>query len=177
MVRGRTIKTDRHVTHILKIAYSRLWAITRLKHSNVSDDDILLFYTMKIRSVLEYAAPVFTPMLTLQQSCDIERIQKIVMKVILGRRYQSYDQACKLLNVSSLQYRRKLLSLNFALACLKSPHHSHLFVQRKSLYYKLRNIKSFEVPFCHTKRYSCSPVPYLTSLLNEHFEKKRQEIS
>ena len=171
------VKTDKHVTHILKIAYSRLWAITRLKYSNVSNNDILLFYTMKIRSVLEYAAPVFTPMLTIQQSSDIERIQKIVMKVILGRRYQSYDQACKLLNVSSLQNRRKHLSLNFALTCLKSPQHSHLFVQRKSMYYKLRNIKSFEVPFCHTKRYSCSPIPYLTSLLNEHFEKKRQEIS
>ena len=126
-----------------------------------------------ISSVLEFATPYFTPIMTIKQSSDIEGIQKIVMKVILGRRYQLYDQACKLLDVSSLQNRRKHLSLNFALACLKSPQHSNLFVQRKSMYYKLRNIKSFEVPFCHTKRYSCSPIPYLTSLLNEHFEKKK----
>ena len=166
------VKPARHISHILKIAYSRLWAISRLKSADVRDDDILLFYTMKVRSVLEYAAPVFTSMLTIQQSSDIERIQKIVLKVILGRRYTEYEQACKLLSISTLESRRKHLSLKFALACLRSPQHSYLFKQRKSLYYDLRNIKSFEVPHCHTKRYSCSPIPYLTSLLNEHFEKK-----
>ena len=37
-----------HVTNILKIAYSRLWAISRLKSAGVSDDDIFHFYTVKI---------------------------------------------------------------------------------------------------------------------------------
>ena len=46
------VKPDKHVAHILRIAYSRLWAISRLKTAKVSDDDILLFYTMNIRSVL-----------------------------------------------------------------------------------------------------------------------------
>ena len=164
-------KPDKHVAHILRIAYSRLWAISRLKTAKVSDDDILLFYTMKIRSVLEYAAPVFSSMLTMQQSSDIERIQKIVVKIILGQRYKEYDIACHSLSISTLESRRKQLSLRFALACLKSPQHRHLFQPRKSLYYKLRNIQSFETPHCHTKRYARSPVPYLTSLLNEHFSK------
>ena len=70
------VKPDRHVSHILKIAYSRLWAIARLKSANVSDDDILLFYTTKVRSVVEYAASVFSSLLTKQQSSDIERIHK-----------------------------------------------------------------------------------------------------
>ena len=50
----------------------------------------------------------------------IERIQKIVCKVILGPRYTHYDQACLLLSVSTLEARRKHLSLRFALACLTS---------------------------------------------------------
>ena len=103
---------------------------------------------------------LFTSMLTIQQSSDIERIQKIVLKVILGRRYTEYEQACKLLSISTLESLQKHLYLKFALACLRSPQHSYLFKQRKSLYYDLRNIKSFEVPHCHTKRYSCSPIPY-----------------
>ena len=121
------VKPDKHVAHVLRIAYSRLWAISRLKSAKVSDDDILLFYTMKIRSVLEYAAPVFSSMLTLQQSSDIERIQKIVLKIILGQRYNEYDKACHLLSISTFESRRKQLSLRFALACLKSPQHRHLF--------------------------------------------------
>ena len=125
---------------------------------------------MKIRSVLEYAAPEFSSMLTAENISDIERIQKIVFKVILADQYQSYDQACQLLNAIPLENRRKQLSLKFALACLKNPKHRHHFKQRISPYYKLRKIKSFEEPFCHSQRYYLSPVPYLTRLLNEHFE-------
>ena len=92
-----------HVSHILKISYSRLWAISRLKSAGVSDEDILLFYAMKIRSVLEYAAPVFTSMLTAQHILDIERIQKIVLKVILGPHYNSYEHALNYLAINSLE--------------------------------------------------------------------------
>ena len=164
------MKPSRHVEYILKIAYGRLWTITRLKAATVGEDDIIHFYNMKIRSVLEYAAPVFTSMLTAENIIDIERIQKIVLKVILTDRYESYDQACVLLGTTSLETRRRQLSLKFALACLRISQHEHYFKQRKSTYYKLRKIKSFEVPFCHTERYSSSPIPFLTGLLNDYFE-------
>ena len=108
-------------------------------------------------------------MLTEQNISDIERVQKIVCKVILDTRYQNYDQACQVLKTESLQSRRKSLALKFALKAVKSDQHQHLFKQRKSIYYKLRNLKSFEVPFCHTERYKNSPVPYLTELLNDHY--------
>ena len=163
------MKPDIHVSYILRIAYSRLWAISRLKAANVSDDDILHFFNVKIRSVLEYSAPVFTPMLTQENISDIERIQKITLKVILSDRYTSYDHACSCLNTESLESRRRGLSLKFALTCINSIQHKHLFKQRTSIYYKLRKIKAFEEPFCHTERYKSSPIPYLTRLLNEHF--------
>ena len=163
------MKPSMHIENILKIAYGRIWTITRLRSATGKEDDILHFYNMKIRSVLEYAAPVFTAMLTVENVTDIERSKKIVLKIILGDRYQSYDQACLLLNIQSLEDRRKQLSLRFALACLKSDQHRHFFRQRTSTYYKLRKIKSFEVPFCHTDRYYSSPIPYLTRLLNDYF--------
>jgi hypothetical protein len=70
------MRPDKHVEYILRIAYSRLWAISRLKSAAVSDGDILHFYQMKIRSVLEYSSPVFTPMLTAQNIDDIERVSE-----------------------------------------------------------------------------------------------------
>ena len=98
-------------------------------------------------------ARVFSSMLTAENVTDIERIQKIVLKVIMSDQYQSYDQACQLLGTIPLENGRKLLSLKFALACLKSPQYRHHFKQRLSPYYKLRKIKSFEEPFCHSQRY------------------------
>ena len=166
------MKPGKHVSHILKIAYGRLWAISRLKSANVNNDDILHFFNVKIRSVLEYAAPVFTSMLTVENTGDIERIQKIAFKVILNENYSSYTQACDILNSKSLESRRKDLSLTFALKSLKSKNHSHFFKQRTCMIYKLRKIKAFEEPLCHSERYKSSPVPYLTRLLNEYFSTK-----
>ena len=89
----------------------------------------------------------------------------------LGR-YSDFESACELLGTRSLQLRRSELSLAFALNCLKNPIHQHLFKQRKSTYYTLRKIKSFEEPFCRTERYKSSPLPFLTRLLNDHFSRK-----
>ena len=111
---------------------------------------------MKIRSVLEYAAPVFTSMLTEADKSDIERIKKTVLKILLGPDYIDYEQACTLMKTSSLQVRREHLSLRFALSCLKSPKHKHLFTPRTSTFYNLRNIKSFEIPHTISDRYYSS---------------------
>ena len=166
------MKPARHVQHILKTCYSRLWAISRLKSAGVSDDDIFYFYSMKIRTVLEFAAPVFSSMLTERDKDDIERIQKIVLKVILSDDYSSYSQACSKMNTTTLENRRKNLSLRFALSCFENPQHKHMFKQRNAPYYNIRNLKSFEEPQCHSDRYFSSPLPYLTRLLNEYFKKK-----
>ena len=111
------MKTHRHVQHILAISYKRIWAIRKLKKAGVSDSDILHFYFMKIQSVLESNCVVFHSMLTEGDNYDIERVQKIVFKIILDFRYLDYHQACLLLNVQSLQLRRVKLSLNFGIKC------------------------------------------------------------
>ena len=131
------------------------------------------FYTMKIRSILEYAAPVFTSMLTQKNISDIERIQKTVLKVLLQEDYISYTNACNIMMTTSLEQRRENLSLKFALSCLSNPKHTHLFKQRQSQFYNIRNIRSYEEPYCTSKRHYSSPIPYLTRLLNEHFKKSK----
>ena len=75
---------------------------------------------MKIRSVLQYAAPVFSSMLTIQEISDIERVKKMVSKVMLGDQYVNYEQACETMSTTTHQHRRDKLSLSFALSCLKT---------------------------------------------------------
>ena len=43
------MKPDAHVSYILRIAYIRLWVISRLKSAAVNNDDIVYFFNMRTR--------------------------------------------------------------------------------------------------------------------------------
>ena len=132
-----------------------------MKAARVSDRDILYFYSIKIRSILEYACPVFNSMMTQEDCSRIERIQKIVFKVILREKYRNYSQAGIYLNTLTLKERRSKLCLNFALSCLKSDKFSQWFVPTPPSEYNLRTQEKFIMPFCRTERRKNSPIPYL----------------
>ena len=168
------MKPAKHVEYLLKICYKRLWAISQLKRARVPDHDILHFFFIKIRSVLESNAPVFHSMLTQESSSDIERVQKIALRVILDDDYVDYQTACTTLEVDSLENRRKKLCLNFALKCLNSEKFKDMFkFNTVAEDYKIRVPDKFDVPFAKSSRYKKSPKVYLTNLLNEHFESIR----
>ena len=159
----KDMKTHKHVEYILEISYKRLWAISKLKKAGVPDPDILHFFFVKIRSVLESNCPVFHSMLTEENIDDIERIQKIVLRIILDEKYISYENACHLMKIETLDDRRTNLCLSFALKCLKNKKFEDLFQPNPGIHEK------FEVPFAHTSRYFDSPKVFLTRLLNQHF--------
>ena len=71
-------------------------------------------YTKEVRSILELAVPVWHSGLTKRQSRDIERIQKIAFKIILGVDYDNYYQACQMLSSQTLEDKRTKLCLKFA---------------------------------------------------------------
>ena len=149
------MKTRKHIDHILKIAYKRLWAIRKLKKAGISDIDILHFYNMKIRSVLESNCVVFHSMLTLEETQDIERIQKIVVKIILEHKYIDYIQGCLVLGITTLKLRRIKLCLNFGLKCLSNSKFKNLFQPNSNL--TVRNPDKFDIPLAKTTRYCNSP--------------------
>ena len=106
-------------------------------------------------------------MITKEESDNIERIQKIVLKIILGYRYSDYHQACIRLKVQNLRSRRVQLSLNFGLKCAESEKIKHLFTINPNN--NLRNPNKFDLPMAKSSRYFNSPRLYITRLLNDHF--------
>ena len=79
----------------------------------------LFVYVKKIRSLLGLAQ--------LNQSADIERVQKVAVKVILselatGKSDLTYDMALVVLDLEPLEVRRERLCLSFAKKTLKSRH-------------------------------------------------------
>jgi hypothetical protein len=165
----KDLKPDRHVDYMLTICYNRLWAIIMLKKTGISNEDILHFFFVKIRSALESNCPVYHSMLTNQNNDDIERIQKIVLMVILCERYTSYKQACLLLNVVTLQKCRTDFCLQVSLKILKYKKFKDFFIPNKNIN-AIRNQEKYAVSFAHTSRYQDSPKVVLTRLLNEHFK-------
>ena len=64
-----------HVLELGKKASCRLYFLRQLKISQVKTEELMLFYITCIRSILEYACPVFHRALPSYLSEDLERLQ------------------------------------------------------------------------------------------------------
>ena len=123
-------------------------------------------YTKEVRSILELAVPVWHSGLTKHQSMEIERIQKISFKIILGTNYISYKQACKHLAAQTLEERREKLCLKFARKNLKSEN--CMFTKIGANVNTRQRTKLVKEYKCRTGRFQRSSMPYLAKLLNSN---------
>jgi len=105
---------------IQKVA-ERMYCIIYLVKAGVPVFGILCVYCTVIRSILEYACPVWHLGLTKKLSKDIERLQKRCLKLLYP--YFSHSEA---LNISSrvrLDYRRDLITKNLFREIKEPPLH------------------------------------------------------
>ena len=79
------------------------------------DPNIILDYHVKeIRALAEQGVPICHSGLTKGQLKDLEKIQKVALKIILSDNYESYEVACDGFNLETLSQRRGDLCINFA---------------------------------------------------------------
>ena len=107
--------------------YKRLWMLRRLKQYGANDEELLDVYIKQIRSVLELAVPVWHSSITLEERCDIERVQRAALNIILGYRYSSYKEALELFGIDSLEDRRVKLCSKFSHKAVKQDKFNKLF--------------------------------------------------
>jgi hypothetical protein len=161
------LKWHRNTENITKKAYKRLWILKRLKQMGASTKTLIDIYAKHVRSVLEFAAVVWSSSLTKENIMTIERVQKSAFAVIIGSRYESYEEACVKLNMETLSKRREKLSLKFATKSYEHEIHTKWFVPNQG-----EAITRSEKPFLNhvqgrTERLLKSAIPYLTTLLNK----------
>ena len=164
------LKWNLNTDNICTKAFSRIWMIRRLKAHGACTDDLVDVYTKQVRCVLELAVAAWSPGITSGQVTQIERVQKAAFAVILGDDYIDYRNALAMLGLQTLCERRKALCLKFGKKSVKSEKFKHWFVERHvpEEQTQTRSTKTSLLPVdTRTKRYSKSPIPYLTSLLNE----------
>ena len=83
---GLTIVNDLtwndHVTVITKKASKRLYFLTQLKRAGVPKQDLAMFYVSCVRSVIDYAAPVFSNGLPQYLKDELVRLEKRAISII-----------------------------------------------------------------------------------------------
>ena len=144
---------------------SKIWMLRRLKRLGASQEDLLDVYSKQIRSVTEFAVPVWNSSLTGNDIASLERIQKIALHVILGEQYQSYSAALKTTGLIKLSERRKKICLKFAKRALNNTKFSKWFKPNPRAQKRLKQQKLCPV-IARTERFEKSPISYLTKLLN-----------
>ena len=117
--------------------------------------------------MLESSTVVCLGSLTTGQSLELERIQKVALRIILKDRYESYENALKVCGLSTLKERRTQLCLTFARKCVNSDKNKDLF-PRKISTYNTRHPKKFVVTPDRTDRLKNSAIPYMQRLLNSN---------
>ena len=156
---------DANCAAIIKKCYMRL-QLLRVVASFGADTQVMkLIYMQYIRVILEGSCQVWSGALTVKNKRDLERVQKISLKIILPN--MSYNQSLTHLNLETLEIRRKALTVRFAKNARNHPKLKHLFTPNSRIHtMQLRKQKTF-IYQAYTRRYSNSPVVYMKKLLNE----------
>ena len=159
------LRWQRNTDYICQKARQKLWILRRILKLGLKTETLLDVYAKEVRSILELAVPVWHSGLTRKQSIDIERIQKISFRLILGEKYSTYQQASKLLSTETLEQRRTKLCLKFAKKNFQSDN--CLFIKNTNKTNTRQKPSVVSEYKCRTKRFQNSSLPYLAKLLNK----------
>ena len=128
--------------------------------------EMVNIYCLYIRSVAEQSSVVWGSSLTTGEENDLERIQKVALRIILGQNYSNYSNALYLTDLETLKARRVMLSKRFAVNCTKNERTKDMFpLSTRNV--NLRNPERFEVTRARTNRLFRSAIPTMQRQLNE----------
>ena len=113
--------------NMVRKAMSKLWLLRRMKLAGLENRIIFDYFIKEIRPIVEYAAPVWNSGISKLQSSDIEKVQKVAMRIILQQSYKSYTNACEIFETETLSSRRESLCTKFAIKLYKSDRRWQFF--------------------------------------------------
>ena len=158
------LKWTKNTSFICLKARKKLWVLRRMMTLDLDAYQLFDVYKKEIRSIVEYAVPVWHSGLTVKQSSQIESIQKLAFKIILKEKYSTYKSACTFFGTETLKNRRLKICQKFALKNLDST--TSLFTLAETdprLRIRRTRVKEYK---CNTKRYQKSSLPFLANLIN-----------
>ena len=131
-------------------------------------NDFIIIYIIYIRSYLEQSCVVWHSALTKENSENLERVQKIALRIILKEKYENYEVALKITKLKTLAERREKLCLKFASNCIKNPKTASMFPPNNVSTVDTRDKDPYHVQTATTERLKRSAIPYMQRLLNKN---------
>lgn len=157
-----------HVNEVIKKASKRLYFLVQLKRANVPRKDLGLFYITCIRSLLDYAVPVFHFSIPQYLMCELERIQKRALSIICYN--HDYTETLKCMNIVPLaDHHKDICNTLFTTIVNDKNHRLHqLLPPSYETKHNLRHSRSFNVPRWKTNRFKNTYI--MSSCLNANMK-------
>ena len=133
----------------MKKGNKRLYSLRVLKQCGAPPASLAKVYTIIVRPVLEYAAPVWQNIPDFL-SCKIESIQKRAMRIIFP--LMNYNEALNTLNLKTLSDRRAHLCQVYIDRIRNENHPLHLMLPKQEEVVHNYNLSRTMRPTCKTKR-------------------------
>ena len=171
------LKWHGNTKYLVRMANQKMRLLHKFSKFTKNKSHLMHIYKSQVRSSLEYCSTVWHSSLTQTDCSDIERVQKAAMKVIMGTRYQGYQEALKFMEIDSLKERRVKMALNFAKKSLRLDIFSSLFPLNENVHQmKTRNPERYVIKNGNTDRMKRSAVPFLQRLLNDDINRQRKDL-
>ena len=139
------LKWHEHVNFLSKKCNSRLWLLRRLTKLGAPQNILIDLYNKQIRSILEYAVPVWSPGLNNSDKVELERIEKTAFSIIFCDK--NYEKTLMTHKLQSLEERRWEICRKFAEKTAINPKCMSWFAESKNPY-NMRNNKLYKKIFC-----------------------------
>ena len=163
---------DSNTMQLIKRANARMRLLHKLVDFGVPIADLVNIYVLYVRSILEQSCQVWNSALTIENSQNLERVQKTSLKIILKSDYHTYSNALDVTGLTTLSERRAKLCLSFAKKCLKNEEMKKIFpLNPKNQTTNTRFREKFKVDRSRTDRHMNSAIPYMQRLLNRYASK------
>jgi len=139
-----------HVAHITTKASKRIFCLHQLVRAGIDARALTNVYCSLIRSVLEYCCQVWHAGLTVQQSRDIEKIQKRCMRIIFP--HSDYSEALRVSGLQTLSERRESLVKDLFNEIKSDTHSLNYLLHHRPNNVPTRNNYPFTLPKFKTDR-------------------------
>ena len=94
---------NKHITELVKKASKRIYFFIQLKRANIPIQELITFYIICIRSVIDNAVPVFHYSLPKYLPKELERVQKRAFGIIYP--HLKYEETLNLRGIENLSTR------------------------------------------------------------------------
>ena len=138
---------------------------------NVPTAELVNIYCLYIRSLVEQSCVVWGSAITKGEEYDLERVQKVALRIILKDSYVTYSNALSITSLQTLKCRRVVLMKRFAIKCTKNSFTEDMFPLNPSTV-NTRNREKYMVTHAKTERLANSAIPVMQRLLNNAQKKE-----